>query len=186
MFYSNICTTFLFKHKFELNIVLHYIFYSNNNNNNIDQHQQYWNAFILSSDWYELPAIQFFQYSLTSKSFLFFQVFQYYQNSIRTMASNKLIEERSPYLLQHGMFFEIKSNLGFFKFFNYTNIFFKNCYYFYSKSFQSSLLVSMGRRGISSSHWKQQVDISFGRLFNLPLVSCDGTWIIWKSRGMYV
>ena len=33
------------------------------------------------------------------------------------MASNKLIEERSPYLLQHGMFFEIKSNLGFFKFF---------------------------------------------------------------------
>ena len=131
----------------------------------------------------------FFNINSLINHFFFFQVFQYYQNSIRTMASNKLIEERSPYLLQHGMFFEIKSNLGFFKLFIILIYFLRIdviIFIFYSKSFQSSLLVSMGRRGISSSHWKQQVDISFGRLFNLPLVSCDGTWIIWKSRGMYV
>ena len=131
----------------------------------------------------------FFNINSLINHFFFFQVFQYYQNSIRTMASNRLIEERSPYLLQHGMFFEIKSNLGFLKLFIILIYFLRIVviiFIFYSKSFQSSLLVSMGRRGISSSHWKQQVDISFGRLFNLPLVSCDGTWIIWKSRGMYV
>ena len=67
----------------------------------------------------------FFNIHSLINHFFFFQVFQYYQNSIRTMASNKLIEERSPYLLQHGMFFEIKSNLGFFKFFIILIYFFK-------------------------------------------------------------
>ena len=98
----------------------------------------------------------FFNIHSLINHFFFFQVFQYYQNSIRTMASNKLIEERSPYLLQHGMFFEIKSNLGFFKLFIILLIYFLRIvviiFIFYSKSFQSSLLVSMGRRGISGSH----------------------------------